>query len=255
MASKVQRKMTVKKNMAMSIGCLVMAGMLGCAYEPYDDFPDYASYELGYPIRESPQYALAPNTRWSSLHYYYDGTPWGPFLDMWIFLDSHRIQFTQVEREKESPKISHNRIATADEWRWIAGQLEEAGFSRWKTSYQPGGGFGVLDGAAWYLEFLDGSNVVGKVHGYNAGPKDFDAFQAILDAFDAAQMGSCVVFPKTTEEKAASPHREMAVTRDALPSTVRRRDGGSQCGRAAARPSRGGGAYMRQMSDLAGGIV
>ena len=189
----------MKKNMAMSIGCLVMAGMLGCAHDP-----DYSSCELGYPVQESPQYALAPNTRWSSLHYYYDGTPWGPFLDMGIFLDSHRIQFTQVEREKESPKISHNRIATADEWRWIAGQLEKAGVTRWKKSYNPDG-VAIIDGVAWYLEFLDGSNVVGGTHGDNAWPKNFNAFRSIVNAFDIDPSSSCVVIPKTTEEKVASP--------------------------------------------------
>ena len=188
----------MKKNMAMSIGCLVMAGMLGCAYDP-----DYSSCELGYPIQESQQYALAPNTRWTCLHYH-DWGPWGPFLDMRIFPDSHRVQFTRVEFGKESPTIKHDRIATADEWRWIAGQLEKAEVSRWKTSYQPDG-VEVLDGVGWTLEFLNGTNVVGETTGYNAWPKDFNAFRAILDAFDLAENGSCVVFPKTTKEKGAEP--------------------------------------------------
>ena len=48
-------------------------------------------------------------------------------------------------------------------------------------------------------------NVVGKVNGYNAWPKDFEAFRAILDAFGGAQGGSCVVFPKATKEKVDSP--------------------------------------------------
>ena len=188
----------MKKNMAMAIGCLVMAGMLGCAYEP-----DYDSCESGYPIRESPQCALAPNARWTCLHYYNWG-PWGPSLDMRIFPDSHRIQFTQTELGKESPTINHDRIATADEWDWIAGQLELAGVSRWKTSYRPDR-VEVLDGVAWHLEFLDGSNVVGKVYGDNAWPQNFEAFRAILDAFGGAQGGSCVVFPKATKEKVDSP--------------------------------------------------
>ena len=34
-------------------------------------------------------------------------------------------------------------------------------------------------------KFLDGSNVVGMVEGYNAWPKNFKAFQSILNAFDA----------------------------------------------------------------------
>ena len=185
----------MKKNIAMSIGCLMLAGMLGCVY---DD-----SYEFGYPIRESAQYALAPNTRWTSLHYS-DWGPWGPFLDMRIFPDSHRIKFTVVELGKESPTINLDRIATADEWCWIAGQLEQAEVSRWKTSYEPKG-VEVLDGVTWHSEFLDGTNVVGKVFGDNAWPKNFKAFDAILEAFGAAQSGSCYVFPKTTKEKADSP--------------------------------------------------
>ena len=188
----------MKKKIAMSIGCLVLAGMLGCAYAP-----DYDSYEFGYPIRESPQYALAPNARWTCLHYY-DWGPWGPFLDMWIFPDTHRIKFTQRFLGNKRPTVNYDHVATADEWRWIAGQLEKAGAPRWKTSYRPDG-VEVLDGIVWHLEFLDGSNVVGKVNGYNAWPKDFEAFRAILDAFGGAQGGSCVVFPKATKEKVDSP--------------------------------------------------
>lgn len=170
----------MKKNIAMSIGCLLMAGMLGCAYDP-----DYSSCELGYPVQESQQYALAPNARWTCLHYH-DGGPWGPFLDMRIFPDSHRIQFTRAEFKKKSPTVNHDRVATADEWAWIAGQLEKADVSHWKTSYVPGGGVMIFDGTTWHLEFLDGTNVVGNVDGYNAWPKNFKAFQSILNAFDAS---------------------------------------------------------------------
>ncbi len=186
----------MKKNMAVSIGCLMMVGMLGCAYAPDEDFG------IGYPIRESPQYAIAPNTRGTSLHYY-DWSPWGPFPDLRIYPDSHRIQFSVVELGQESPMVNHDRIATADEWRWIAGQLEKAGVSRWKQSYEPDG-VEVFDGVTWLLEFLDGSNVVGKVSGYNAWPKNFKDFQSILDAFGVARGDACYVFPKSTKEKAAS---------------------------------------------------
>ena len=188
----------MKKNMVMSIGCLMLAGLLGCAYEPDND------RGLGYRIRESPQYALAPNARWTCLHYCFDGGRWGSFLDMQIFLDSHRIKFTRVEPWLESHKISHDRIVTEDEWRWIVGQLEKAGVSRWKKSYHPDGVV-VVDGVAWYLEFLDGSNIVGEVIGDNAWPKNFNAFRAIVNAFDVAPNSSCVVIQKATEEKATSP--------------------------------------------------
>ena len=83
---------------------------------------------------------------------------------------------------------------------------EKVGVSHWKTSYEPDG-VEVLDGVVWHVEFLDGSNVVGKVYGYNAWPKNFKEFQAILDAFGDVQSGSCYVFPKTTKDKAASPDR------------------------------------------------
>ena len=178
--------------------CLMLVAIAGCAYAPDDD-----SYEFGYPIRESPQYALAPNARWTGLHYRISDV-FGPESDLWIYLDSHRMHFTRVDLGANSPTLNHDRIATADEWRWIAGQLELAGVSRWKTSYEPDG-VEVLDGVVWHLEFLNGSNVVGKLHGYNAWPKDFEAFQAILDTFGIAQSGSCFVFPRTTEEKVASP--------------------------------------------------
>ena len=44
--------------------CLMLAAIAGCAYAPDDD-----SDEFEYPIRESPQYALAPNARWTSIRY------------------------------------------------------------------------------------------------------------------------------------------------------------------------------------------
>ena len=182
----------------MSIGCLVLAAIAGCAYAPDDDF-----YKFGYPIRESPQYALAPNARWTGLHYCI-GDVFGPTSDLWIFLDSHRIQFTQCPPGEERPTVNHAHVATADEWRWIAGQLGKAGVSRWKKSYQPDG-VEVLDGVGWTLEFLDGTNVVGKADGDNAWPKNFKDFQAILDVFGIEWRGSCFVSPKTTKEKSDSP--------------------------------------------------
>ncbi len=38
-----------------------------------------------------------------------------------------------------------------------------------------------------------------------AWPKDFKAFEAIMDSFGVAEGGPCAVSPKATEEKAASP--------------------------------------------------
>ena len=185
------------KNMAMSIGCLMMAGMLGCVYAPEDEFG------LGYPVAESPQYALAPNTRWTCLRYGIDDV-FGPRSDVWIYMDSHRILFTKKPLGAERPTVVKDHIATADEWRWMVRQLKKAGVSRWKQSYEPDG-VEVLDGVAWHLEFLDGSNVVGKVFGYNDWPKSFKDFQPILDAFGVTRRGSSLVSPMVTEEKTASP--------------------------------------------------
>ena len=184
----------MKKKIAISVGCLVLAGLLGCAYAPDDD-----SYEFGYPIRESPRYALVPNTRWTGLHYSIDNV-FGPTSDLWIFLDSHRILFTRRPLGAERPTVNHDHVATADEWRWIAGQLEKAEVARWKKSYEPDG-VEIFDGVGWTLEFLDGTNVVGKADGDNAWPKNFKDFQAILDVFGVEWRGSCFVSPKAAEEK------------------------------------------------------
>ena len=192
----------MKKKIAMTIGCLMLAAIAGCAYAPDDD-----SDEFGYPVRESPQYALAPNTRWTSIRY----GQWAPLSvegvwEMRILLDSHRIQTVRFDDGwgMRRPRIVKDNLLATNEWRWVVGQLEQAEVSRWKTSYQPDG-VEIFDGVAWYLEFLDGTNVVGKVCGDNAWPKKFKAFQAILDTRDVAQGGSCFVSPKAAEEKAASP--------------------------------------------------
>ena len=189
--------MKPKKKMAMSIGCLMMAGMLGCVYAPEDEFG------LGYPVAESPQYALAPNTRWTCLRYRISSV-WGPASDLRIYMDSHRILFTQRPLGAERPTVIDDHIATADEWRWIAGQLEKAGVARWKKSYQPEG-VEVFDGVDWHLEFLDGTNVVGQVYGDNAWPKKFKDFKSILDTYGIAWGDSCYISPKATEEKSTSP--------------------------------------------------
>ena len=175
----------MKKNIATSIGCLMMAGMLGCAYAPDDDL----GYRDG--MWESAQYALAPKAQWTCLYYYEYGAPWAPVLYMHISPDSHRVKFIRFEDGKAAyerqPTINHDRIVTEEEWNWIAGQLDQAGVVRWKTFY--GLECHITDGTCWGLSFLDGTNVVGKVEGYSARPKKFKAFEAILDAFGVAQSG------------------------------------------------------------------
>ena len=180
----------MKMKMAMSIVCLAMVGMLGCAYAPEDDLG------LGYPVAESPKYALAPNARWTSIRY----GQWTPLSvegvwEMRILMDSHRIQTVRFDDGwgMKRPRIVKENILATNEWLWIVGQLEQAEVSRWKTSYQPGEGVEILDGVSWHLEFVDGTNVVGKVVGYNAWPKKFKAFQAILDTLDVVQGGSCYI--------------------------------------------------------------
>lgn len=170
----------------------MLAGIAGCVYAPDCDTT------FGYPVDESSEYALAPNARWTSLRY----NKWTPLSkegvwEMRILLDSHRIQFVKFDDGwmMERPRIVSDHKVTADKWNWIAGQLKEAGVSRWKTSYQPGGGVEIFDGTFWTLEFLNGSNVVGKAQGDNAWPKNFRAFLAIADAFGGAQNrgGSCFI--------------------------------------------------------------
>ena len=175
----------------------MLAGIAGCAYDP-----DYSN--SGYPVDESSKYVLAPNTRWTSLRY----NEWTPLSkegvwEMRILLDGHRIQFVKFDDGwgMERPRIVSDQKVTADNWNWIAGKLEEAGVSRWKTFYQPGGGVEVFDGTFWSLKFLDGSNVVGKAVGSNAWPKNFKAVLDIVDAFDGAGVaqnrgGSCYIHIK-----------------------------------------------------------
>ena len=176
---------------------MLLAVIAGCAYAPDYDI-------LGYPVDESSKYALAPNARWTSLRY----NEWTPLnkegvWEMRILLDGHRIQFVKFDDGwgMERPRIVSDQKVTADNWNWIAGKLEEAGVSRWKTSYQPGGGVEIFDGTFWSLRFLDGSNVVGKAVGSNAWPKNFKAVLAIVDAFDGAGVarnrgGSCYIHIK-----------------------------------------------------------
>ena len=53
----------MKKSIAISIGYLMVAAIAGCKYGP-----DYID-PFGCPVEESSKYALAPNTRWTSLRY------------------------------------------------------------------------------------------------------------------------------------------------------------------------------------------
>ena len=76
-----------------------------------------------------------------------------------------------------------------------------------QASYEPGED--IPDkGAAWFLEFLDGCNIVGKAEGYAVWPKNFQAFHAIVDAFD--------VVPKDSRQpplKSKNLHREWLASR------------------------------------------
>lgn len=173
----------------------MLAGIAGCVYAPDCDNP------FGYPVDESSKYALAPNARWTSLRY----NEWTPLSregvwEMRILRDSHQIQYVKFDDgwRMKCPRIVSDLKVTADKWSWITGQLEKAGVSRWKTFYQPGGGVEIFDGTLWTLEFLNGTNVVGQVQGDNAWPKNFKAFLAIADVFDAAGVarnrgGSCLI--------------------------------------------------------------
>lgn len=85
-----------------------------------------------------------------------------------------------------SPTI-YDGIVTTDKWNWIVSQLEKAGVFRWKASYLPESWEDIRDERWWWLEFLDGSNVVGKAEGCAVWPNGWDAFQSILDSFDVVQ--------------------------------------------------------------------
>ncbi len=185
----------MKKSIAISIGCLMVAAIAGCKYGP-----DYID-PFGCPVEESSKYALAPNTRWTSLRY--GECPVLSKAGVWelrILKDGHRVQFVKFDDDwaMERPRIVKDSILASDEWSWVARQLEQADVTRWKTFYQPARGVVILDGTSWYLKFMDGSNVVGKVTGWNAWPRNFKAFKSILDAFDITQGGS---FYFRTEEE------------------------------------------------------
>ena len=117
---------------------------------------------------------------------------------MRILMDSHRIQTVRFDDGwgMKRPRVVKENILATNEWHWIVWQLEQAEVSRWKTSYQPGEGVEILDGVSWHLEFVDGTNVVGKTTGDNAWPKNFKDFQSILDTFGVAWSGSCYIGTK-----------------------------------------------------------
>ena len=159
----------------------MVVGFSGCVYAV-----DMSKYDC--PVRVSSKYALAPNAQWTSLHYC-GAREWNPALSMEVFRDSHRVRFLQFDLDMERSSTIYDGIVTADKWNWIASQLEQAGVSRWKAPYLPSED--IPDkGAAWFLELLDGSNIVGEVEGYAVRPKNFKAFQSILDAFDIVQKDS-----------------------------------------------------------------
>ena len=157
----------------------MIAGVAGCAYDV-----DRSMYD--YPVIVSPEYALKPNTRWTSL-YYYGAKDWQPEVSIQIFRDSHSVIFHRWDvKEGRSPTLYDGRV-TAEKWNWIVSQLEQARVSRWKTFYLPESFEDFPSGSVWGLDFQDGSNTVGTVLGYAVWPNGWDAFQAILDSFDVVE--------------------------------------------------------------------
>jgi len=164
----------------------MVVGIAGCVY----DDVDMSKYD--YPVWVSSKYALAPNTRWTTLHYCgFKG--WYPEVSMEISRDSHRVLFLRWDLDEDRSPTIYDGVVTADRWNWIVSQLEHAGVSRWKVFYAPSEVTSEVirdEGNSWYLEFLDGSNIVGRVGGLAVWPKGWNAFQSILDSFDVVQKDS-----------------------------------------------------------------
>ena len=169
-----------KTKMILLLG--VIAGIAGCAYDV-----DRSLYD--YPICVSSEYALKPNTRWTSLHYC-GCRKWGPEVSMEISRDSHTVHFLRYDLDEDRSPTLYDGTVTADKWNWIVSQLEQAGVFRWKELYLPERIEDIRDERWWWLEFLDGTNIVGKAEGCSVWPNDWDAFQSILDSFDIAPTNS-----------------------------------------------------------------
>ena len=159
---------------------VMIAGIAGCVYDV-----DRSMYD--YPVRVSSECALRPNTRWTSLHYC-GCRKGGTVVSMEISRDSHKVLFLRYDLwyENRSPTL-YDGTVTPDKWNWIVSQLEQAGVFRWKELYLPERFEDIRDERWWLLEFLDGTNVVGKAEGCSVWPNCWDAFQSILDSFDVVQ--------------------------------------------------------------------
>ena len=161
---------------------VMLSGITGCVYDV-----DRSMYD--YPVCVSSEYAIEPNTRWTSLHYS-GAKAWTPEISMQIFWDSHKVQFLRWDLDMDRSPTIYDGIVTADKWNWIVRQLEQAGVFRWKTAYLPESWEDIRDGRVWELDFQDGSNIVGRAVGFAVWPNGWDAFQSILDSFDVVQKNS-----------------------------------------------------------------
>ena len=106
---------------------------------------------------------------------------------MEISWDSHKVQFLRFDLNTDRSPTLYDGTVTPDKWNWIVSQLEQAGVFRWKELYLPERFEDIRDERWWWLEFLDGTNVVGKAEGCSVWPNGWDAFQSILDSFDVVQ--------------------------------------------------------------------
>ena len=96
--------------------------------------------------------------------------PSAPVDDLTIYPKTHRLVYAYYRNgEDPDPTVRLDRNCRQDERSELLKDLSAAKISEWGARYSPH--IDICDGTYWWIELYDGTNLVKRCSGANAGPR------------------------------------------------------------------------------------
>ena len=154
----------------------IAAGVVGCRYDEAENRENLVDpFESTVRISSTKIGKIDWNDSNLALIYDEGGDPFSPREILTLRFADRMLQcecFYNDNRYGVPYLYLHHRC-TIDEWSYICNILKGCNMERWSTDYEA---TGMCGGTSWTIELFRSGYTWKRIHGYNAGPDNFEQF-------------------------------------------------------------------------------